>query len=85
MRHIKFALQQINWKYLHQLDINNAFKFFTEQLNYIIASYAPEKTVNIKSKYVIRNVWMTTGLMKSSFTSNKLYRKCVSIEISIIS
>ena len=78
IRHIKFALQQIYWKYPHQLDINNAFNFFTEQLNYIIASYAPEKTVNIKSKYVIRNVWMTTGLMKSSLTSNKLYRKCVS-------
>ena len=60
IRHIKFALQQINWTYLHQLDINNAVKFFSEQLNYIIASYAPEKIVNIKSKYVIRNVWMTT-------------------------
>ena len=50
----------------------------TEHLNYIIASYVLEKTVKTKSKYVIRNIWMTTGLMKSSLTSNKLYRKCIS-------
>ena len=78
IRHIKSALQQINWTHLHQLDINKAFKNFTEHLNCTIASYAPEKTVKIKSKYVIRNVWMTKGLMKSSLTSNKLYRKCIS-------
>ena len=78
IRHIKSALQQINWTHLHQLDVNKAFKNFTEHLNCTIASYAPEKTIKIKSKYVIRNVWMTKGLMKSSLTSNKLYRKCIS-------
>ena len=78
IRHIKSALQQINWTHLHQLDINNAFKNFTEHLNCTIASNAPEKTVKIKSKYVIRNVWMTKGLMQSSITSNKLYRKYIS-------
>ena len=39
--------------------------------------FAPEKTVNIKSKYVVRNEWKTKCLMKSSITSNKLYRKCI--------
>ena len=78
IRHIKSALHQINWTHLHQLDINNAFKNFTEHLNCTIASNAPEKTVKIKSKYVIRNVWMTKGLMQSSITSNKLYRKYIS-------
>ena len=74
---IKSALQQINWTHLQQLDINKAFKNFIEHLNCTIASYTPEKTAKIKSKYVIRNVWMTKGLMKSSLTSNKLYRKCI--------
>ena len=48
IRHIKSALQQINWRHLHKLNINKAFKNFTEHLNYTIASYAPEKTVKIK-------------------------------------
>ena len=47
IRHIKYALQQINWTYRHQLYINNAFKNFTEHLNYTIASYASEKTVKL--------------------------------------
>ena len=39
--------------------------------------FAPEKMVNIKSKYVVRNEWKTKSLMKSSITSNNLYRKCI--------
>ena len=67
IRHIKSALQQINWAYLLQLDINNAFKNFNEHLYYIVASYALEKTLKIKSKYVIGNVWMTKGLIVYGF------------------
>ena len=39
--------------------------------------FTPEKTVNIKSKYVVRNEWKTKGVMESSISSNKLYRKCI--------
>ena len=70
MRHITSALRNIDWTYLHQLDVNNAFKD-------VIDLSAPEKTVNIKSKYVVRNEWTTKGLMKSSITCNKLYRTCI--------
>ena len=77
IHHITSALRNIDWTYLYQLDLNNAFKEFTKQLNDVIDLFAPEKTVNIKSKYVVRNEWMTKGLMKSFITCNKLYRKCI--------
>ena len=37
----------------------------------------PEKDVVIFSKHIIRDDWMTKGLMKSSTTLNKLYKKCI--------
>ena len=77
IRHITSALQEIDWTYLHQLNINNAFKEFMTQLHNAVDSFAPEKNTKIKSKHVIRNEWMTKGLMKSSTKSNKLYRKCI--------
>ena len=76
-RYITSALQNTDWTYLHQLDVNNAFREITKQPNCVIIFFAPGKNVNIKSKYVVRNLWMTKGLMKSSITSNKLYRKCI--------
>ena len=52
---IKYGLGQINWSYLHQYDIENVYSKFSEHLNCVILSTAPEKTVIIKAKCIIRN------------------------------
>ena len=77
IRHITSARQDIDWTYLHQLDINNAFREFITQLQNVAYSFAKEKIAIIKSKYVIRNEWMTKSLMISATKSNKFYRKCI--------
>ena len=38
---------------------------------------APVKTVTIRHKSIINESWMTPGLMKSSRTGNKLYKKSI--------
>ena len=67
----------IDWTYLQQLDVNNAFREFTKQLNDVIGLFAPQKTVNIKSKNVVRNEWTFKGLMKFYKPYYKLDRKCI--------
>ena len=63
IHHTRFAFCQTNWSYLSQLEKDNAFRNCTEHLNCVIGYYAPEKMVNIKSKYVI--------LMKYSRTTKR--------------
>jgi len=39
--------------------------------------YAPEKEITIKKKNIIREEWMTTGLMKSARTRDILHKKAL--------
>jgi hypothetical protein len=74
---IRSSLMDIDWSYLLTLDVNAAYSDFKNTLNIIIGEFAPEKEVVIPTKYVLREEWMTRGLMKSSSTLNKLYKKCL--------
>ncbi len=74
---IKNELSIINWNFLSTLDVDESFKLFTEKVNSILDKHAPLKTKIIPSKYIIRDPWMTPGLLKSSFTLDKMYSKCV--------
>ena len=69
--------ENTDWSYLLDLDVSGAYANFTEKLNNFITEFAPEKTVVIPPKYIIREDWMTKGLIKSSKTLNKLYKKCI--------
>jgi hypothetical protein len=69
-------LNNHNWDYLNEADTIGAYSDFVDKLGNIIDAFAPEKNVIIQPKYIIREKWMTKGLMKSSHTMNKLYRKC---------
>jgi hypothetical protein len=77
LNRIRSAIHEIDWTYLNNLDVNSAYVDFMERLNSIIYSFAPEKKVVIPAKHVIREAWMSKGLMKSSCTMTKLYKKCV--------
>ena len=39
--------------------------------------FAPIKTVKIPAKHIIKQPWMTSGILKSSHTLDKLYRKSI--------
>ena len=40
-------------------------------------AHAPEKTIQIPYKKILRQTWMTTALLKSSQTKNILFKKCL--------
>ena len=77
MNNIKSILEQVDWSHLDNLTIENAYHKFTGIINKSLNTVAPLKTVTIKPQNIIKDPRMTRGLMKSSRTSSRLYRKCI--------
>ena len=72
---IKEKLERYDWTDLNTLDANDGYDIFSGKLHSIINKISPEKTITIPSKKVIREPWVTKGIMKSSHSLDKLYRK----------
>ena len=70
-------IEQTNWNYLDDININDACDELTEKIKDTLDLYAPLKTIKIPHKNIIRDPWMTKGLIKSSNNCSKLYRKSI--------
>lgn len=75
IRLIASGLNNIDWSYIERLEINQAYDEFMKHFKNLIDIYAPEKTITIPARYVMREAWMTKGILASSLNCNKLYRK----------
>ena len=53
------------------------YNYFIDILSQVIDKYAPEKEVTIHQNHIIREPWMSSGLLKSSQTKDKLHRKYI--------
>ena len=74
---INNAIQHTNWNYLDNLNVNESFESLTNKLKDMLDKYAPLEKITIPHKNIIRNPWLSKGLMKSSHTCGKLYSKCI--------
>ena len=72
---IKEELNRVSWEFIDNLPVEEAYNAFSSKLQTIINSCAPQKTVNLRSKKIKHNPWMTKGLIKSCLKLNKLYIK----------
>ena len=71
------SINSTNWNDLfNNCSINDAYDFTTKLIE-ILDQQAPVKTVTIRHKSIINESWMTPGLMPSSRTRNKLYKKSI--------
>jgi hypothetical protein len=68
-------IKNTDWQYLEQMNTNEAYITFTNKLSDIIDIETQEKTIVIPASRIIRDPWMTTGLIASSHELNKLYKK----------
>ncbi len=68
-------LTEINWTYLENMNVNQAYNEFSNKLNNIVEAIAPLQTITIPASHVIRDPWMTSGLINSSRTMNELHKK----------
>ena len=73
----------IDWyNEMNTLDENDAFQLLTDRINSAVDRYCPLKTFTISSKSIIKEPWMTTGLINSSKKLDKLYKGCCNLERS---
>ena len=75
MTNIANGLGNVDWTELHDMNVDDAFDKFTETIAKQIDICAPVKTFKIPYKQVIRQPWITPGLLKSARTLDRLYRK----------
>ena len=76
LRQIKDSLKLNDWSDLYNLkDVNEAYTYFVNTLKSVIDNIAPEKQITITKSRLIREPWVTTGLLKSSSTLDKLYKR----------
>ena len=71
---INERLKLINWNILNQPSIELSFTSFLDKINDIINQVAPEKEFVVKQKNVIRNPWITPGILKSANMLDKLFK-----------
>ena len=72
---IKCSLSKINWDILDSLDIDDSYDFFMNTLNKSLDENAPKVILKLSQKYIIREPWMTSGLLKSSKICDRLYKQ----------
>lgn len=74
MDEITSHLDICDWSILQDMNVELAYDTFMEKMTAILDHCAPERKINIPKKSVIRDPWVTLGILKSSKTLDKLYR-----------
>ncbi len=69
------TLDCMSWDDLLELGVYNAYDYFISFIKELLYIYAPLKEVVIPRKYAIKDQWITRGLLKSSFTLDRLYKR----------
>ena len=77
---IKQDLSKTDWDVLDDLDVNQGYNYFMNEIESVIEKHAPKKTITVSHKSIIKEDWMTTGLLKSSKISDKLYRDQLGVD-----
>ncbi len=68
-------LKRQSWQCLHSNDASEAYSSFAKTVTKVIDKHAPETTKTLSGKNIKREPWFTKGLLKSSQTVIKLYKK----------
>ena len=67
----------IDWNSeMNDLNTEEAFVYLTDKINEVVNNNCPQKTLTISNKSIIKEPWMTGGLMNSSRKVEKLYKNC---------
>ena len=70
-------LSQKDWDFLESVNVNDGYTQFIDIINNSLDERAPEITKTIKPSHILKVPWMTSGLLKSSITCDKLYKKSI--------
>ena len=82
MSKISHALRTVNWQEVSQLSAQNGYSFIVDKITKVLDTIAPEKSYKIDPSKIIREPWMTPGLIKSSKLCDKKYKKSCGLDKS---
>ena len=71
---IKGKLDNVDWMYLKELEVNEAFESFHKKLTHTIDEVCPQKEFRIRQDKLIRDPWITKGLQNSLKRQKILYK-----------
>ena len=71
---INESLLHTNWNILNTDNVQTAFQNFVDKINEVVNKHAPEKEIKVRNKDIIRNPWITHGLLKSARKLDSLYK-----------
>ena len=72
------SLENTDWNSINNdNDINSTYDKLITKLWDTVNEYAPEKNITINKNKIIRQPWMTSGLLQSINTRHKLFRKSI--------
>ena len=74
---MKTKLNEYEWNILSNMSVEEGYTHFIKTLTNFIDECAPEKEIIIKKNNIIRDKWMTPGLMKSARTRDLMYKKAL--------
>ena len=75
---ISDALKGTDWDaLLHYDNVTKCYDSFIQHYQNIIEKFAPEKQVVIPYRSIIREPWMTHGLLKASRKCEKVFKKSI--------
>ncbi len=74
-QHIKGNLRKFDWAPLNNLSAEEGYNVFSSHLQDVMNTEAPLKTITLSPKSLKQEPWITKGILKSSNTLNKLYKK----------
>ncbi len=72
---IKSEMAATDWDVLSDMNASNGYDFFMNKLTQALDTYAPIKTITVSPRNVIKEDWMSSGLLKSSRACDKLYKQ----------
>lgn len=75
---ISREIQETEWDFLDPLTVNESCNEFISKITEILDRIAPQKTKTISPKKIIRDPWITVGILRSSHTRAKLYKSSAS-------
>ena len=73
---IKSELDEVNWdQYLAGHNSNTSYSCFHNKVQEVIDKISPVKTIKIKPNKILKDPWMTAGLLKCISKQKSLYKK----------
>ena len=70
---IKNDVDSVDWACIDSMEVNEAFEYFYHILSKSIDAHCPKRDYSISYNKIVRDPWITTGLMNSIRKQKRLY------------